>query len=129
MFGFFPTNQADIESTLTISHVVGLSLLQKLANICLETGAFSVIFQICDKRVAGVYITLLATISNLTAYLHKLYLFWAVDKFGLYWTQGVISVLAFSFAIYVRKEIYKMDALSKESWAVSDKVLQKIKNT
>lgn len=78
---------------------------------------------ICDKRVAGVYITLLATVSNLTAYLHKLYLFWAVDQFGLYWTQGVISIVAFTYAFYVRNEIVKMDNLSKESWAVSDKVL------
>ena len=74
------------------------------------------------------YITLLATVSNLTAYLHKLYLFWAVDKFGLYWTQGVISIVAFAFAFYVRKDIYRMDNLPKESWAVSEKVLQKIKS-
>ena len=83
---------------------------------------------ICDKRVAGVYITLLATVSNLCGYVHKLYLFWAVDKFGLYWTQGVISIIAFAFAFYVRSKIIKMDNLSKESWAVSEKVLQKIKS-
>jgi ABC-type multidrug transport system fused ATPase/permease subunit len=83
---------------------------------------------ICDKRVAGVYITLLATLSNLCGYVHKLYLFWAVDQFGLYWSQGVISLVAFTFAFYVRSKIIKMDELSKETWAVSDKVLQKIKN-
>ncbi len=78
---------------------------------------------ICDKRVAGIYITLLATVSNMTGYIHKFYLFWAVEKFGLFWSQGVISAIAFAYAFYVRSDIIKMDNLPKESWAVSDKVL------
>jgi hypothetical protein len=126
LFGLFPKEKEDIESTWTIVHVCGLSLLSTLAHSCLDTGSFSVIFQICDKRIAGVYITLLATIQNLSSYVHKLYLFTLVEYLGLFWTQGLISAIALIFAFIVRKRMIQMDEFSKESWGVSDKVLHKI---
>ena len=126
LFGFFPTDKADIESTWTIVHVCGLSLLQTLAHSCLDTGNFSAIFQICDRRIAGVYITLLATVSNLSSYVHKLYLFTLVDYLGLFWTQGLISAIALTFAVVVRRRMHAMDDLPKESWGVSEGVMKEI---
>ena len=75
LFGFFPKEKEEIESTWTIVHVCGLNLVSSLFNSCLDTGSFSIIFSICDKRISGVYITLLATVYNLSSYVHKLYLF------------------------------------------------------
>jgi hypothetical protein len=85
LFGFFPSDPALIESPWTIAHVIVVALLSTLAGSCLDTANFSVMFQICDKRVAGVFITLLATLTNLSMYVHKLYIFTTVEYFGLFW--------------------------------------------
>lgn len=84
LFGFFPTESAP--SYATIAHVIILSIISTIASSCLDTANFSVIFQICDKRVSGVYITLLATVSNLSMYVHKLYIFQLVEYIGLFWS-------------------------------------------
>lgn len=123
LYGFFPSEQTEVESTKTIVHVIAIALLTTLAHSCLDTSSFSVIFQICDKRVAGVYITLLATIANLSSYIHKLYIFAVVERFGLFWPQAVISLGALAFALLVRERIARLDELPKESWAVSDSIL------
>lgn len=77
--------------------------------------------------MAGVYITLLATVANLSMYVHKLYIFTAVEYFGLFWPQAFLTIFAGIFAIVVKSRIAKLDALPKESWAVDDSILEKVK--
>lgn len=129
LYGFFPTEVSQVESYWTITHVIVLSIISTIAGSCLDTGNFSVVFQICDKRVSGVYITLLATISNLSSYVHKLYLFTLVEYIGLFWSQGILIVIALICAIILRGRIIGLDNLPKEAWNVSDSILSKVKHS
>ncbi len=121
---FFPSGE---HTNWTVAHVAIVSLVTALASSCLDTSNFSLIFQICDKRVAGIYITLLAAITNMSSFIHKFYIFWAVDKFGLFAPTVFISFVAFGLALYLKKRIEKLDELPKESWAVSDSILKRVK--
>lgn len=121
MFVYFPKEATN----WTIAHVVVVNLLSELAHTCAYVGNFAIILKICDKRVSGIYITLLATLSNLSYFIHKTYIFTVVDYFGLFVPQIVLMVLSFGFLIVLRKKILKMDDEPKENWWVSDKVLKK----
>ena len=65
--------------------------------------------------------------SNLSSYVHKFYLFTAVEYFGLFLPQGVLCVIAFTFAFIIRKKFLALDQTSKDQWAVTDTILQKVK--
>jgi len=108
---------------LTYAHVLVVYLLNILATSLLDTVGFAVFFHICDRRVAGVYITLLAALSNLTVYVHKLYAFSAVEAFGMFWTQGVLTIVVLAIALRLRKGMMELDDVSRDGWAVSEKVL------
>ena len=122
LFGTFPT---DHYGTWTILHVTGVILLTILATSCLDTVSFAVVFKICDKRVAGLYITLLATISNLSAYVHKLYMFTVVEKIGIFWTQGIVIVIVLLIASKLKNRMLDLDKRDREDWEVSQEVLSK----
>ena len=107
--------------------MIVLALISTVASTCLDTGAFAVYLQICDKRVAGVYITLLATINNMSSYIHKLYMFSAVEYFGLYWPQVFVCTIALTVAFVLRRQITEMDKLPKDVWQISDSILTKVK--
>lgn len=123
LYGTFPEEI----SAWTIAHVITVGLLSTLAGSCLDTVNFSMIFQICDKRVAGVYLTLLATMSNLSMFVHKLYIFTAVEYLGLFKSQAIVSLVAFVVALKLRKRLCALDDVGKEKWAVSDSVLHRVK--
>jgi len=91
----------------------------------LDTVSFAVVFKICDKRVAGLYITLLATISNLSAYVHKLYMFTVVEKIGIFWTQGIVIVIVLLIAFKLKNRMLDLDKRDREDWEVSQAVLSK----
>ncbi|TNV84327.1 hypothetical protein FGO68_gene12155 [Halteria grandinella] len=127
LFGFFAVTESGETSYSTIAHVIVLSIISTISSSCLDTANFSVIFQICDKRVSGVYITLLATVSNLSMYVHKLYIFQLVEYIGLFWSQGILTGIAVVGAIWMRKRVLELDELPKEAWNVSDSILKKVK--
>lgn len=91
-------------------------------------GKFALTFLICDKRISGLYITLLATLSNLSYSFHSFYIFYIVDYLGIFLTQAITGALVLIYVISVRKTIESYDSMPKENWWVSDKVLQKVKH-
>ena len=81
----------------------------------------------CDKRISGLYITLMATLSNLTYFVHNYYIFWVIETFGIFYPQAFLTVIVFSYMIWAKERFYKLDDAPKETWAVSDTALSKIK--
>ena len=77
--------------------------------------------------MSGVYITLLATMLNMSINFHKLYIFTVVEYYGIFWPQAILAAIAISSATLFYKRIMTMDGIPKESWAVSDSILLKVK--
>ena len=38
-----------------------------------------------DKRVAGVHYTIISSMSNFTSFIHKTYIFYVVEAFGIFY--------------------------------------------
>ena len=45
---------------------------------------FALIQKVTDKRLSGIHVTCLATVSNQSSFFHKLYVFHLIDKFGIF---------------------------------------------
>ena len=59
----------------TTAHVTILQVLKDFSSGFGYVSAYSLFFQLTDKRIAGLHVTLLAAIDNQTTFLHKLYIF------------------------------------------------------
>lgn len=70
--------------------------------------------------MSGIYISLLAALTNFSFFIHKTYIFTVVEYFGLYIPQLVLTVMVLIFYALIRDKIMKMDNESKKSWSVSD---------
>jgi len=84
---------------------------------------FAIIFRITDKRIAGIHITMMASLTNQCQFMHKFYIFALVDKFGIFIPQAVISAIALGTCIYMRNMIKQLDEVEDKDWHVSDDVL------
>ncbi|CDW76460.1 acetyl-coenzyme a transporter 1 [Stylonychia lemnae] len=104
------------------------SLASSFSSNCLFNVKFAIIFKICDKRISGLFITLMATLSNLSWKIHQIYIFEVVELFGLFGPQLVITVFVFAFVYKFKERFCSLDNESKESWAVSESVLKSMKN-
>lgn len=80
----FPKDPIEQQSPHNIMHVTTIVLLTELAQNFWFTTSFVIIAFIIDKRIAGIHITLLASITNLSQFTHKFYIFSIVDKFGIF---------------------------------------------
>eukprot|EP00347_Sterkiella_histriomuscorum_P017778 403348030 len=123
LFATFPKEP----STWTFIHVIGLTLFKSFVQTCFFTAKFATVFRICDKRISGLFITLMATLSNLSYSIHKLYIFKIVEYFGIFIPQAMITVIVIIYVYKVKDTILEMDNVPKESWAVSENVLKKVK--
>jgi hypothetical protein len=45
---------------------------------------FAIMMKIADKRIAGMHITLLGVLSNMSEFVHKFYLFQMVEALGIF---------------------------------------------
>jgi len=59
-------------------------IFSELADVFWFTTSNAVIYKVTDKRIAGIHITLLASMTNWAQFLHKFYLFSLVDLFGIF---------------------------------------------
>ena len=84
LIGTFPKEESSQQSFYNILHVGIFQLMNELAGNIWFVSSYAIICQIIDKRLAGIHITLLASITNLSQFMHKFYIFWLVDKFGIF---------------------------------------------
>ena len=85
LLGNFPKKPEDQQSFWNLVHVGTTVLVKELIDNFWFTTSFAVITKIVDKRVAGIHITLLASITNLSQFSHKFYIFSLVQKFGIFY--------------------------------------------
>lgn len=104
-------------------HVTAVVLITELAQNFWFTTSFVIVAFIIDKRIAGIHITLLASIINLSQFSHKFYIFAIVDRFGIFVPQILISVVAFGTVISYKERIFMLDDVPREKWQVSDEII------
>ena len=80
----FPKDQEMQQSPQNLFHITAVALLTELAGNFWFTTNFAIIMKIIDKRIAGIHITLLASLTNLAQFMHKFYIFEMVDMFGIF---------------------------------------------
>ena len=83
LFRTFPPK--DEISTFTTIHVVIV-----IASFGLTSNfVFVTFFAMCnlnaDKRVAGVHYTIMASMSNFSNFIHKTYIFYVIEAFGIFY--------------------------------------------
>ena len=85
---------------------------------------FAIIFKITDKRIAGIHITLLASLTNFCQFVHKFYIFELVDRFGIFVPQAMMSAVSIIACLAMQSKIEQMDDIPISKWHVSDKTLE-----
>lgn len=84
MIATFPKEQTEQQSMSNLTHVAVVTLLTELSGNLWFVTLFAIIFKITDKRIAGIHITLLASLTNFCQFVHKFYIFELVERFGIF---------------------------------------------
>jgi Na+-translocating ferredoxin:NAD+ oxidoreductase RnfE subunit len=92
-----------------VQHVVAVNLVTDLADNIWFVIVFAIVSKIVDKRIAGIHITLLASLVNMSQFMHKFYIFTLVDKFGIFIPSGVIAIICFLLSIFFWNKMYELD--------------------
>lgn len=87
------------------------------------TTLFSIIFKITDKRIAGIHITMLASLTNQCQFIHKFYIFELVDRFGIFMPQAAIALISLVSCVLMQAKIRDLDDVPVQAWHVSPEVL------
>ena len=78
------------------------------------TMMFGILFARTDKRISAVHVTIFAAMLNLTSFIHKTYIFFIVDKFGIFVPQFLLTVVALVVVFLLRDRFYALQDLPKE---------------
>ena len=65
-------------------HMSALSLIIDITSNFWFTTSNAIIMVIEDKRIAGIHITMMTSLTNMAQFAHKFYMFRLVDQFGLF---------------------------------------------
>ena len=68
-----------------VYHVAAVSLITDLADNIWFVVVFAIVSIIVDKRIAGIHITLLASLTNISQFAHKTYIYSMVDTMGIFY--------------------------------------------
>lgn len=110
-------------SSTNIFHITAVVLTNELADNFWFVTAFAIVAKITDLRIAGIHITLLASLTNQAQFLHKFYIFRLVDSFGPFIPQAIIAVLGLITCFWLKNDIFEMDVVPVKTWFVSDKII------
>ena len=72
-------------SFITTVHVTILTLLVDLVGNFVYVTEFAILMANTDKRISALHVTVLGSMSNLSSFLHKTYIFKLIDLFGIYY--------------------------------------------
>ena len=87
--------------------------------------SFAFMMQVTDKRIAGIHITFLACVNNMTGNVHKFYVFRLVDAFGIFYPQAVLFAIGITGWAILGTRFVALESMKRESWHVSAKTLEK----
>ena len=85
LIGTMPTDKAEQNTLFVYLHVSALTFVLDLLDELLQTLTFGILMARTDKRVSALHVTVLASLLNMTGFIHKVYIFWLVEKFGIYY--------------------------------------------
>ena len=120
----FPKDKEAQMASSNIAHITAVVLGCELADNLWFVTAFAIVAKITDLRIAGIHITLLASLTNQAQFLHKFYIFTLVDNFGPFVPQMVIAVLGFITCFWLKNDIFNMDSVPVKTWFVSDQIIK-----
>lgn len=121
---FFPTEQAEQQSTFNLVHYAATVIVNELADVFWFTTSNAVIYKIVDKRIAGIHITLLTSMTNWAQFVHKFYLFKLVDNFGIFTPQIVLAAIGIVVIVAMKSTFCALDDEPLENWIVSEEVIR-----
>lgn len=111
-------------SQWTTAHVLSVNLFSDLLSGFEYVAAFGILFSRTDKRISGIHATVLASMSNMSSYLHKFYIFKLIDLFGIFYPQIVIGLTTLIIWFVLSPRFIALQDLPKEAWHITDSVLR-----
>ena len=84
LLGTFPSKPEDQNSIEQYSHIFIVIFVLDLLSEFETTMMFGILFARTDKRISAVHVTIFAAMLNLTSFIHKTYIFFIVDMFGIF---------------------------------------------
>ena len=85
LLGTMPTDPEEQNSLWVYTHVCGVTFVLDLLGELEQTMTFGIIFSRVDKRVSALHGTILASLCNFTSFIHKTWLFWLVESYGIFY--------------------------------------------
>lgn len=119
----FPTEQEAQQSFWNLFHYAVCQIAQDLTGNLRFVTLFAILFKITDKRIAGIHITLMASLTNQCSFMHKFYIWRLVDHFGIFYPQAVITIIGFAVSWKMSTRVRTMDFADMKEWHVSDHVI------
>jgi len=104
-------------------HVTICFFLTEFVQNCEFVMSFAIICRLCDKRVSGIHMTLLGSLSNFGEFFHKFYLFRMVDVFGIFGPQVILSTCVLTLMFFKGAEFRALDDMPISAFQVGDEAI------
>ena len=75
----FPSDPVEQHTPFNLGHMTAATLANEIANNFWFTTSNAIIMVIADRRIAGIHITLLTSLTNFSQFCHKFYMFSIVE--------------------------------------------------
>jgi hypothetical protein len=89
-----------------------------------QTITFGIIFSRVDKRVSALHGTILAALLNFTGFIHKTWIFYAIESFGIFYPQFMLGIVGMLIILKQRTSFLALGDSPKQAWHVSDQTLK-----
>ena len=125
LLGTFPSQEE-----MTYQTTIHVSIVQMVVDLIENfefVTQFAILLKNTDKRIAGIHVTLLAAMTNMCSFLHKLYIFKVIDVFGIFYPQAVILGISLILWLFMRSTFISLQDKPMKTWHVSDHVIAKKK--
>jgi len=123
----FPTELEKQTSFWNLAHVASFNFLSDVLMSFRMVTFYSIVFKIADKRISGIHITLLASLSNMCFMGHKLYIYKVVEMFDIWVPQAVLSIIVITAWFYGKDRMIELDDVPNKSWHINDEIVNTIK--
>ena len=125
LLGNFPDKEN--QTNWTIVHIAGVSIISSFEGTFSFVSSMAFINQVTDKRVSGIHITMLAALSNFSYFVHKVYIFEVIERFGIFVPQVFLSIIGFVTLLLMGKSFLALEDLPISAFKISDEVFKKSK--
>ena len=110
---------------MNLVHMAGVMLINELASNFWFTSVNAIVLVISDRRIAGMHITLLTSMTNYAQFIHKFYIFKLVDAYGLFIPQFILLTFALICCGIMHQSFCDLDQVPYSDWKVSNEVIRK----